>query len=191
MARYRFWVHDRDRKGRPIDERMLKAADEIAPDLARYRQEEIDCESTSNSMLQSAVEAASQATHAAPIQNPPGYLTSVYKHIVDRFLARKKRIVPVEDSFLEDLANADSAGSSEDEIHNHLLIEKLLNAMDDDTRLICRWRLEGYSMQEIANELGITPNCLSVRYTRGLKKAAKDVLEKNQGQVNNGRRRAV
>jgi RNA polymerase sigma factor (sigma-70 family) len=191
MARYRFWVHNKDRHGRPIDKGILKAADEIGPDLARYRQEEIDCESTSNSMLQSAVEAASQANHASPIQNPLGYLTSVYKHIVDRFLARKKRLVPVEDSFLEDLANAGTSGTSEDAIHNRLLIEKLLNAMDAATRQICQWRLEGYSMQEIANELRITPNCLSVRYTRGLKKAAKEVLQKKQGHVNNDQRKAV
>lgn len=191
MARYRFWVHDKDRKGRQIDEEILKAADEIGADLARYRQQEIDCESTSNSILQSAVEAASQANSSTQIENPPGYLTSVYKHIVDKFLARKKKIVPVDDSFLEDLANSEHVGSSEDAINNHLLVEKLLNAMDPDTRKICMWRLEGYSMLEIAKELQITPNCLSVRYTRGLKKAAKDVLERKQGRNNNGRRPAI
>ena len=61
MGRYRFWVHDKDTKGQPLNETILKAADEIGPDLARYRQQEIDCESTSNAMLQSAVEAASEA----------------------------------------------------------------------------------------------------------------------------------
>ena len=182
MSHYRFWVHDKDKKGRPIDEKILKAADEIGPDLARYRQQEIDCESTSNSILQSAVEAASQANSSTQIENPPGYLTSVYKHIVDRFLAPKKKLVPVDDSFLEDLANSEHVAS---------LVEKLLNAMDPDTRKICMWRLEGYSMLEIAKELQITPNCLSVRYTRGLKKAAKNVLERKQGRNNNGRRPAI
>ena len=99
MGRYRFWVHDKDKKGQPLDEKILKAADEIGPDLARYSQQEVDCESTSNGMLQSAVEAASKATQGTQIENPPGYLTSVYKHIVDRFLARKKKLVPVDDSF--------------------------------------------------------------------------------------------
>jgi RNA polymerase sigma factor (sigma-70 family) len=187
MARYRFWVHDKDRKGRPIDQTILKAADEIGSDLALYRQEEVDCESTSNAMLQSAVEAASQATLNSKIENPPGYLTSVYKHIVDKFLARKKKLVPVDDSFLEELANSEGVTSFEDAIHNHLLIEKLLNAMDPDTRRICQWRLQGYSMREIAKELHVTPNSLSVRYTRGLKKAANDVLHQNQGQMNNDR----
>src|SRR6185295_3713055 len=120
------------------------------------------------------------ATRVSQIENPIGYLTSVYKHLVDRFLARKKKLVPVEDSFLEDLANSEFSASFEDAIHSRLLLEKLLNAMDPDTRQICQWRLEGYSMHEIAKELQVTPNCLSVRYTRGLKKAAKEVLQKTQ-----------
>ena len=180
MARYRFWVHDKDRKGRPIDETILKAADEIGPDLARYRQEEVDCESTSNAMLQSAVEAVSQAKLNSKIGNPHGYLTSVYKHIVDKFLARKKKIVPVDDSFLEVLANTEGPESFEDAMHDRLLVEKTLKAMDPDTRRICQWRLQGYSMREIAKELKITPECLSVRYTRGLKKAASDVLHQKR-----------
>src|SRR5438128_63540 len=72
MARYRFWIHDKDRKGQPLDQNVLKTAEEIAPALTRYRQQEIDCESTSNDMLQSAVEAASKATRKNHIENPPG-----------------------------------------------------------------------------------------------------------------------
>ena len=33
MARYRFWIHDKDRKGQPLDENILKTAEEIAPTL--------------------------------------------------------------------------------------------------------------------------------------------------------------
>src|SRR5207247_11001636 len=69
MARYRFWINDKDRKGQPLDENILKTAEEIAPTLTRYRQQEIDCESTSNDMLQSAVEAASKATRRNRIEN--------------------------------------------------------------------------------------------------------------------------
>ena len=181
MARYRSWIHDKDKKGQPLDEAILKAAEEIGPSLTRYRQQEIDCESTSNVMLQSAVEAASRATRSTEIENPPGYLTSVYKRIVDKFLDRQKRLVPVDESYLEDLANSGHGVSFEEVIHNRLLLEQLLNAMDSDTRQICQWRLQGYSVNEIAEELGITPNCLSVRYTRGLKKAVGQVLHSRRG----------
>jgi len=179
MARYRFWLYKKDRKGRPIDKAILKIAEEIGHDLAPYRQKELD-ESTSNEMLQSAVEAASQATQNSTIEDPPGYLTSVYKRIVDRFLSRKKRLVPADDSFLGGLANTEGPESFEDAMHDRRLVEKILKAMDPDTRRICQWRLQGYSMREIAKELKITPDCVSVQYTRGLKKAASDVLHQKR-----------
>ena len=177
MARYRFWLYKKDLKGGPIDKAILKVAEEIGP-VDPYAQKEVDCESTSNRMLPSAVEAVSQATHDS--ENPPGYWTSVYKRIVDKFLARKKRLVPADDSFLELLANTEGPESFEDVMHDRLLVEKMLKAMHPDTRRICQWRLLGYSMREIAKKLKITPDCLSVRYRRGLKKAASDVLHQKR-----------
>jgi RNA polymerase sigma factor (sigma-70 family) len=180
MARYRFWIHDKDRKGRPLDESILKTAESIAPTLTRYRQQEIDCESTSNDMLQTAVEAASMAGRKNHIENPPGYLTQIYKRIVDRFLDREQKLVPVDDEYLEDLANAGHASSVEDVIHNRLLMQRLISAMDEETRQICNWRLEGYSEAEIARLLNTSPNAVSVRYTRGFKKAIKQALKAAQ-----------
>jgi RNA polymerase sigma factor (sigma-70 family) len=176
MARYRLWLHNKNKKGQPLDESVLKAAEDIAPLLTRYRQHEIDCESTTNDILQSAVEAASDATRKKTIANPAGYLVSIYRRFVDKFLDHHKKIMPVDDEFLEDLANAEHAPSFEEWMHNRLVIEQLLKLMDPDTRRICRWRLAGYSESEIAKRLGITPNAVSVRFTRGFKEAAKNLL---------------
>ena len=176
MARYRFWFHDKDKKGQPLDQNVLKAADEIAPLLTRYRKHEIDCESTSNDILQDAVEAASNATRKNHIANPAGYLASIYKRFVDKTLEHKKKLIPVDDEFLEDLANAKDAPSFEEWMHNRLILDQLLKLMDPDTRQICRWRLEGYSESQIAKRLGVTPNAVSVRFTRGFKEAAKQLL---------------
>ena len=86
MARYQFWIHDKDRNGQPLDEKILKAAEEVGPTLTRYREQEVGCESTANEILQAAVEAASKATRNTRIENPPGYITSVYKRFVDKFM---------------------------------------------------------------------------------------------------------
>lgn len=178
MARYRFWLHDRDKQGQPLDGDVLKAAEQIAPQLTRYRQQEIDCESTTNDILQTAVEAASRATRTKPIENPAGYLFSVYRRFVDKFLDHRKKTISVGDDFLEDLANAEHspAPSFEEWMHNHILLERLIGLMDPETQRICRWRLEGYSESEIAERLGVTANAVSVRFTRGFKEAAKNLL---------------
>ena len=88
MARYRFWIHDKDEDGKPLDAEIVKAAEEIAPTLADYRRKELRDKSTANTLLQSAVEASSRAKHAHPIENPTGYVTFVYRRLVDKFLCR-------------------------------------------------------------------------------------------------------
>jgi RNA polymerase sigma factor (sigma-70 family) len=176
MERYKFWFHDRDKKGQPLDENLLKTAEEIAPLLTRYRRDEIDCESTANDLLQDAIEAASNSIRKNRVANTAGYLVSIYKRFVDKYLERKKRLIPLDDQFIEELVNAERASSSEEWMNNRLILEKLLKLMDPDTRRICRWRLEGYSESQIAKRLGISPNNVCVRFTRGFNEAAAKLL---------------
>src|SRR4030095_7780137 len=176
MARYRFWFKDKDRNGQPLDENVLKTAEKIAPVLTRYRHQEIDCDSTCNDMLQEAVEAASKASIKNPISNVAGYIARIYKHIVDNSLERKNKLIPVDDDFLETLANFQNAPSFEDWMHNRLVLEKIIKSVDQETRLIWGLRIAGYSESEIAKRLGTTPNNVSMRVTRGLKEAAKNLI---------------
>ena len=179
MGAYRFWFYGKDDKGRPLDANILRAAEEIAPTLARYREHEIGCDSTINTLLQSAIEAASRAKRMKPIGNPIGYLTFAYKRIVDRFLHRGQKIVSVDDKRLGELSDAQGNTSFENQIHLRLFLEKVIDSMDSDTRQIFDWRLRGYSMKKIAKELRITPNTLSARYMRGVKRAMKQVAEED------------
>ncbi len=188
MFRYKFWIHKKDSKGRPLDEKIVKAAEEIAPTLARYRQHEIRCESAANALLQSAVEAASNAKRAKPLDNPIGYLSFIHKRIVDRFLKGKKKLVAVDDAFLADLVNARETVSFEEQIHNRLLLQKLINCMDTETRQISDLISEGYSMTEIAKQMHISLNCLSKRWSRGVEKAIKKAFEGNgESQIDDAR----
>src|SRR3989442_2314411 len=164
MARYRFWFHDKDRHGQPLDQNVLKTAEQIAPVLTDYRYEEIDSKSTCNEILQEAVEAASRATRRHFIENLAGYIARIYKRIVDTFLDHKNTVVPVDDDFLETLVNAQYyAPSFEDWMHNRLDLEKLEDAIDPETRRIWDWRKEGYKESEIAQQLGMTENAISKR----------------------------
>jgi RNA polymerase sigma factor (sigma-70 family) len=181
MARYTFWFHSQDHNGQPLDETMLATAAKIAPSLTRYRKHEVDCESTCNEILQDAIEAASHAARRNRIANPAKYLASIYKRLVDKHVERQKKLIPSDDLFLEDIANAARAPSCEEWMHNRLVLEKLLKLMDVETRRICRWRLEGYSESEIAERLGISPNTVCVRFTRGFKEAATELLHGKRG----------
>ena len=113
------------------------------------------------------MEAASNATRRNRMANPARYLASIYKRFVDKSPEDKKRLIPVDDEFLEDLANSERAPPFEEWLHHRLILETLLKLMDADTRRICHWRLEGYSELQIAKRLRISPHAVSVRFKIG------------------------
>jgi DNA-directed RNA polymerase specialized sigma24 family protein len=176
MARkrfYLFWFHNKDDEGRPLDETLIKAAEEIAPVLTRYRHDEVGCDSTANELLQSAIEAASRAKRTGPIENPIAYLTSVYRRIVDDFLDRLNKEMPVDDQFFEELTSSGYVEPFDELVHDHLELEKLMNFMDERATQICEWILQGFTRKEIAGILGVPRNSLSVEFNRALRSAAR------------------
>ena len=175
MLRYRFWIHSKDADGRPLEDVILRAAEENILTLTRYREKEIGCESAINALLQAVVEAASRAHRRRTILNPSGYLVSAYQHAADRFLDRQRRIVGMDTASLE-LTEIARSGSLEDEILGRLVLEKIMGAMDRETRQIARLRLAGYSMNEIGRALSKSPRRIYFRYRREVQKAVNKVL---------------
>jgi hypothetical protein len=175
MHHYRFWIHSKDAAGRPLEDVILKAAEENTLTLTRYREKEIGCESMINALLQSVVEGASKAHQRRTIRNPVAYLRSAYQHAVDKFLDRQKRIVGMDTASLE-LAEMTRIASWEDAIHQRLVLEQILKAMDRETRQVAYWRWAGYSMNEIGLALSKSPRLIYFRYRRGVQKAVKKVL---------------
>jgi RNA polymerase sigma factor (sigma-70 family) len=172
MARYRFWFYDKDRDGQPLDENVLKTAEKIAPILSRYRYQEIDSESKCNDLLQQAVEAASHASRKNPIKNLAGYIARIYKHIVDYNLERENKVVPVSDDLLESLVNAQHFKSFEEWVNGRLDLQKLMDSLEEEAEQIWKWRIEGYSHREIAKQLGMSANTVSMKATRAFNEAA-------------------
>src|SRR5438874_10586288 len=122
MPRYQFWIHSKDADGRPLDETIVKAAEDNILTLTRYREKEIGCESMINALMQSVVEAVSKVSRRKTIRNPVAYLVSAYQHVVDKCLDRQQRLVSMEAASLE-LAQMASGTSGEDEIHRRLVLE--------------------------------------------------------------------
>jgi RNA polymerase sigma factor (sigma-70 family) len=170
MSLYELWLNEADEKGNPLDTEILKAARELGPAFLRYRQREIGCESLTNTIVQAAVEAASKAFHRQPVENPRAYLLSVFTRKMNKLLDRQARIVALDD--LPD-NNFRKIMKTQDEkpIEHHLSLLELMDCMDEETRRISNLRFQGFSMKEIAQQLSITCNCLSVRYRRGLAQA--------------------
>ena len=174
-SRYTLWIADRDESGSPVDPTFVSAAYDLAPRLFSYRQEEIGCESVTATLIQASVNAASRAAHSVAIENPFGYLLTVFTRKVDRFLSRSQTEVPVEDEFLEDVASRqERAAAVATLLHNRILAERALSMMSPEVQELCNLHIiHGIPMDAIAEMKGEPRNRLAVRLSRGLKRVAK------------------
>src|SRR5271163_3860354 len=129
-SHYILWIADKDERGASVDPKFMSAAYDLAPRLFGYRQEEIGCESVTATLIQASVNAASRASHSVAIENPFGYLLTVFTRKVDRFLSRSQMEVPVEDEFLEDAASRqERADAGATLLHNRILAKRALSMM--------------------------------------------------------------
>lgn len=176
-AHYALWISNRDEEGAPVDPQFIQAAYTLEPILFRYRRRELGCESVTATLIQSAVNSASRAAHSQPIENPTGYLLTVFTRKVDKYLTISGFEVAVEDDFIEDLSVRDVDPRSVSRIlEDRVLFCQLKCHMDDWTRMVLGMRLFGYSNEEIARDLGEPANRVAVRFWRGMKKAANLLL---------------
>jgi DNA-directed RNA polymerase specialized sigma24 family protein len=163
------WIREHDEHGRRANPRFVKAAYELSSRLLYYRHRELRDRSRAAEFLDTAVHAASHADHREPVGNFAGYLVRRFTGIVDAFLKREKRI-----DYFDPQVLADRCSTLDDDlerIENHIRLEQVMAFMDPETRCICVRVLDGYSMADIARELGVTPNALYLRFRRGCKKA--------------------
>ena len=184
-SNYALWVADRDERGIPVDPRFVEAAYALEPTLFSYRQRELGCESITATLVQASVNAASRAAHSQPVSNPVGYLLTTFTRKVDKHLANAEREVAVEDNFIEDISCREESKNYVARIlEDRILLQQIKDQMDERTRQILNMRIAGYSIEEIARDFGEPANRVSMRYWRGVAKAAERLSSSgaNKGQ---------
>jgi RNA polymerase sigma factor (sigma-70 family) len=136
-----------------------------------YRQGELRDEEVAVTLLEAAVHIGSRAALRVPLTNPSGYLRKIFTRLIDDEIDRRRRLVSIEAAGTDQRLAARN-GSRED-IERALLVEALLERMDSATRQVVEARLVGMSVEEIANQLGVTTNCVSQRLKNGLERLRK------------------
>ncbi len=163
------WISEHDDQGRRADPRFLEAAYSLAGTLLQYRRNELQDESRAMQLLEEAVHSASNSEHKEPVTNFSAYLVRRFTTLVDTVLKREQRIQYREP---QALAETYSADDDLDRLENDLYLTKIMSFMDEETRRLAVRVLHGYSVAEIARELGVTANSLHLRFRKGCKKAA-------------------
>ncbi|HEV2201414.1 MAG TPA: sigma-70 family RNA polymerase sigma factor [Bryobacteraceae bacterium] len=175
------WVSPVDAQGIPADPMFLEAAERIGSDFTKYRARDINDPSRALEFAERAVYLASRAKKRRPIEDAVAYLFRTFTNLMDREIERTRRFVSLDDDLLRAIGRR-SATEPEAEMEKAITWREALDSLDPTMRWVL-WRLYwGFSVNEIAAQLGISPNTLSQRISRTrkhLRKHLKKTLDRD------------
>jgi DNA-directed RNA polymerase specialized sigma24 family protein len=136
-------------------------------------------------LVERAVHLASRARKSRPVVEPQAYLFRTFTNLVDAEIARYRRIVPLTDELLHEVASR-AAPCMEQEIDRETDWKHILESLDQTVRMVYERLRQGLTVREIALEMGVKPNTLVQRIHRA-RKQMKSTLdqERARGRTSN------
>ncbi len=170
------WVSPVDDRGDAVDPAFLTAAEHIGGDFFLYRAREMNDPSRALELAERAVHRASRSKKKRPVEDVVAYLFRTFTNLVDQELERARRFLSLSDELLHAIGRRQH-GDVQGQFDRNIAWRELLDSVDEQMRWVL-WRLYwGFSIDEIAGELGVPPNTLSQRLSR-LRKRLKKVLDR-------------
>lgn len=172
------WVSPVDLHGVQADPMFLRAAERIGGDFLTYRARDINDPSRAMELADKAVHLASRARKKRPVEDAVRYLFRTFTNLVDQEVERNRRFVSLDEDTMHAIGRR-SLSETEVELTESIRWREALETLDPMMRWVF-WRLYwGYSVNEIADELGIAPNTLSQRIHRA-RKHLKKILDRGR-----------
>ncbi len=166
------WVSPVDDQATPVDPAFLQAAERIGGDFFLYRARELNDGSRALELAEKAVHKASRARKSRPVEDPVAYLFRTFTNMVDADLERSRRFLSLSDDVMRAVGRRDRTGPQR-EMERSLEWREVLDSVDETMQFVL-WQLYwGFSIKEIADEIGVTPNTLSQRLSRMRKQLKK------------------
>jgi DNA-directed RNA polymerase specialized sigma24 family protein len=180
------WVSPVDEKNQPVDPVFVEAAYRIGGGFLFYRARELNDDGRAIELVERAVHLASRARKSRPVDQPAAYLFRTFTNLVDAEIERCRRIVPLTDELLHEVANR-AAPKMEDEIDREADWKRILESLDYRVRMVYERLRQGRTVREIALEMGIKPNTLIQRIHRA-RKQIKNTLDQRpaEGRTSKG-----
>src|SRR5262249_23799932 len=185
MANFRttdppFWTPGTDRKGRPVPQVLIEAAQHIWPRVLYLTERELKDKALGAEILDKAVCVVSNIMYRKGPQerilDPESYLYWAAARILYRTVEREKMIQVIDN--LEPLT-VPKKGRYRDSLtgtRKKLLIHQVMRHMDRRTRRMFVLRVKGYSWAEVGKFFGITANNAAVQYNSGIERARRRIL---------------
>jgi DNA-directed RNA polymerase specialized sigma24 family protein len=180
------WVSPIDEKNQPVDPAFVEAAYRIGGGFLFYRARELNDDGRAIELVERAVHLASRARKSRPVHEPAAYLFRTFTNLVDAEIQRYRRIIPLTDELLREVAGR-AAPSMEQEIDRETDWKRILESLDDTTRMVYERLRQGRKVWQIALEMGIKPNTLVKRIHRARKQLQNTLdRERAKGRTSKG-----
>jgi DNA-directed RNA polymerase specialized sigma24 family protein len=154
------------------DERVYNSAGEIWPSALKYARRRSVEESEAREELLRAVATVS-TQELKNIKTLSSYLFKSYARRIQKILIRHKHYASLESVNQELSSNLVTAEAMED----HLLLAEIVARMDEEMRTIHEGLILGYTFEEIGKKLGKSSNYLRSRFSKGVKRIAREVRD--------------
>ena len=175
------WVSPVDDDNQPIDPVFLEAARSIGGDFLFYRARELNDDGLAVELAEKAVHRASRARKNEPVREPRAYLFRTFTNLVDEQIRRGRRFLPLTEEIIHHVSER-RGSKAEQELEREVDWKKILGSLDQTTRWVLERLRWGFTIQEIAREMGIRPNTLSQRVRRA-RQQLRNTLDRERGKA--------
>ena len=175
------WIQPQDKLGRPIDPRLLTAAQRNWKRVQSYAVRHGQDTSRAAEVLEATVHSLSSLIRRHPhfaerIKSLDDYVFGVAAHGLNRLAAKEPTVEYI--GSLDDLNSLQGAHDSSwaSRLEKELVLKETTGYMNERARHLFSLREMGYSWEEIARNLGTTANNVQSQFSQGVARARRRIL---------------
>ena len=174
-----FWIRPQDKRGRPLDVRVLEASRHLWPWAYRHVEIELHDGARAAELLEEVALEVSARLRAEPEveRNLNGYLITAFHNRVRSQFLKDSRLAY--EGLLYDLEENHQPRAPDwvAALETKLALNFLVSYLPHQTKHMLNYRIVGYSWKEIARFAGITVEQAKARFHYGVQKAYETLLE--------------
>ena len=174
-----FWIRPQDKRGRPLDVRVLEASRHLWQWAYRHVEIELHDGARAAELLEEVALEVSARLRAEPEveRNLSGYLITAFHNRVRSQFLKDSRLAY--EGLLYDLEENHQPRAPDwvAALETKLALNFLVSYLPHQTKHMLNYRIVGYSWKEIARFAGITVEQAKARFHYGVQKAYETLLE--------------
>ena len=168
-----------DSNGKPLGDRIERVLAGLLPKLRRRFPNLQDDVAITEVMEEAGHRIASREARGGPIERIHGYAWVTVRSVATSHIRRPAtRLIQqtlAQEASHEHIAVAQAQFGSPEQVERDILLREVLARLSPEERMVCLWKMAGFSAQEIASALGRSVVSVDTLFSRAKQKIRSDV----------------